>query len=195
MRSASWSASSRYWVVRKIVTPVGGEAGDDVPQHPSAARVESGRRLVEEDDARCGDERHRQVEAATHTAGIGRHRTVRSAHEIELLEQIVRTTSTSGASEVAEVGHQGQILAAAEQVVDGDILAGDADHRADCAGRCHGVVAVDGHGAGIGREQRRGDAHRGRLARTVGGRAARSPTGRDGQVDTIQNLFARHSFS
>ena len=40
--SASWSASSRYWVVSRMVTPVLDQVADGVPQLLPAARVESG---------------------------------------------------------------------------------------------------------------------------------------------------------
>ena len=46
----------------------GDEVADDVPHRPAAARIEAGRRLVEEDDPRVADQRHRQVEPAAHAA-------------------------------------------------------------------------------------------------------------------------------
>ena len=51
---------------------VGHELADDLPHDPPAARVEAGRRLVEEDDPRLADERHRQVEPALHPARVRR---------------------------------------------------------------------------------------------------------------------------
>ena len=74
IRSASWSASSRYWVVRKIVTPLGGQLADAVPHRAAAARVEPGRGLVEEDHRWGADQGHRQVEPAAHPARVGRDR-------------------------------------------------------------------------------------------------------------------------
>ena len=74
MRSASWSASSRYWVVRKTVTPAADEPGDDLPHRLPAARVEAGGRLVEEDHLGLADQARGEVEAAAHAAGVGARR-------------------------------------------------------------------------------------------------------------------------
>ena len=49
--SASSSASSRYCVVSRSVVPSRTSAADDVPHAQPAARVETGRRLVEEQQA------------------------------------------------------------------------------------------------------------------------------------------------
>ena len=48
MPSASWSASSRYWVQSRIVVPAGDQRADDVPDLVARARVEAGGGLVEE---------------------------------------------------------------------------------------------------------------------------------------------------
>jgi hypothetical protein len=53
IRSASASASSRYWVVRKMVLPSSRFEPCHLVPHPlSAARVEAGGRLVQEQDVR-----------------------------------------------------------------------------------------------------------------------------------------------
>ena len=44
------------------------EVADDLPHRPAAARIEPGRRLVEEDDPGIADEGHREVELALHPA-------------------------------------------------------------------------------------------------------------------------------
>ena len=90
IRSASSSASSRYWVVRKIVTPLGDELADDLPHRAAAARVQAGGRLVEEDDPRVADQRHREVEPALHAAGVGRDRLLRRLDQVEPLQQLGR---------------------------------------------------------------------------------------------------------
>ena len=50
--SASWSASSRYCVVSRTSVPGGDQGPDRVPQLEAAARVEPGRRLVEQQQRR-----------------------------------------------------------------------------------------------------------------------------------------------
>ena len=88
MRSASRSASSRYWVVRSTVVPASASDADDVPQLAAAARVESRRRLVEEQHARGDDEAERQVEAPAHAARVGADALGRGIRQPEALEQL-----------------------------------------------------------------------------------------------------------
>ena len=66
------------------------ELADDLPHRAPAARVQAGRRLVEEDDPRVADERHREVEPAPHAARVGRGRLVGRLDEVEPLEQVAR---------------------------------------------------------------------------------------------------------
>ena len=69
MRSASWSASSRYCVVRRTVVPFRGQHPDDVPDLVAAPRVEAGGRLVEEQELRRHHQARGDVEPAPHAAG------------------------------------------------------------------------------------------------------------------------------
>ena len=66
----------------------GDQLADDLPHGPAAARVEAGGRLVEEDDPRVADQRHRQVEPAPHAAGVGRDRLPGRVGQVEPLEQL-----------------------------------------------------------------------------------------------------------
>ena len=71
-RSASSSASSRYWVVRKMVVPCCCvEAADLVPHRGPALGVEAGGGLVEEEDVGVVDQGGGQVEAALHPPRVG----------------------------------------------------------------------------------------------------------------------------
>ena len=162
IRSASWSASSRYWVVSRMVTPAAGELADDLPHGAAAARVQAGGGLVEEDHPGLIDEGHRQVEASSHPARVGRQQLVSGVGEVELLQQLGRPPPPSLAAEVAKVGHQLQVLGAGEQVVHGRELAGDPDDGPHPVRVGDHVVTGDPHGAGIGRDQGGQDAdHRG----------------------------------
>ena len=76
MRSASRSASSRYWVVEQHRGPVGHQLVDHVPQVVAARRIEARGGLVEEQHRRPVDERGGQVEPAAHAAGVGAGRAV-----------------------------------------------------------------------------------------------------------------------
>ena len=106
---------------------VGDEVADDVPHHPPAPGVEAGRGLVEEDDPRVADERHREVQAPAHAARVG-HRGLRGVgDEVEPLEQLGDLAAARLLAQVVEVGHQAQVLLARELAVDRRDLAGEAD--------------------------------------------------------------------
>ena len=64
IRSASRSASSRYWVVSRIVVPAVDQVGDELPHAEPAARVEPGGRLVEEQTPAGGRSATRRCRAA-----------------------------------------------------------------------------------------------------------------------------------
>ena len=66
------------------------EAPDDVPHPDPAARVEAGRRLVEDQQSRAADEGGAEVEAAAHAARVGLDDAVAGLGQLELLEQLVR---------------------------------------------------------------------------------------------------------
>ena len=78
----------------------GHELADDRPHRAPAARVQPRRRLVEEDDPRVADERHRQVEPAPHAAAVGRGGAVGRVGEVEALEQLVGAPARLGAAEM-----------------------------------------------------------------------------------------------
>ena len=95
-----------------------GQALDDLPHGATAARIKAGGRLVEEDDLRRADQRHRQVEPATHPARVGHRDPVGGIGQLEPLEQLADALARSRAREVVQVGHQRQVLAPGEQLVD-----------------------------------------------------------------------------
>ena len=109
---------------------VGDQLADDLPHGAAAARIQPGGRLVQEDQPRIADERHRQVQAAAHPPRVGRQRLVGRVGEVEPLEQLSHPSAPRVAAEVAQVGHQAQVLGAGEQVVHRGELAGDPDRRA-----------------------------------------------------------------
>ena len=86
MRLASWSASSRYWVVSSTSVPPSHEGADGLPQLDAAAGVEAGGGLVEQQQARGADQAGAEVEAAAHAARVGAHQSVGGVGQPELLE-------------------------------------------------------------------------------------------------------------
>lgn len=134
-------------------TVVGDEPANDVPHGAPATRIETGGWLVEEDDPRTTHQRHRQVEAPTHAARVGTRRLVRGVHQVELLQQFLRTPTAIDLAEPVQIGHQDQVFGTGEQTVDCRELAGHTDFRADRVGVGGKVVAGDAHPPGVGADQ------------------------------------------
>ena len=70
--------------------PVRDEFADDVPHREAAARIEAGRRFVEEEHRRREDDAGGEVEAAAHAAGIGLRDPRGGVRQVEAFEQFVR---------------------------------------------------------------------------------------------------------
>ena len=66
---------------------VGYQLADDVPHRATAARIQSRRRLVQEDDLWPGDQRHGEIQLPPHAAGIGRHQLLCRLRQIEPFQQ------------------------------------------------------------------------------------------------------------
>ena len=147
IRSASRSASSRYCVVSRTVTPDPASSRDRVPHLAAAARVEAGGRLVEEHHRRHGDQAHREVEAAPHAAGVGarrvgrRRRPGRSARS----SSVVRRPAARP-RQMSQPAHHQQVLAPVSSSSTAAYWPGQADRRADLvrlvARSCPATVAA-----------------------------------------------------
>ena len=87
------------------------QAPDDVPHAQPAARVETGRRLVEEQQPRPPDERAAQVEASAHATGVGLDDPVSGVHQVELLQQLVGPLARLGARQLVQPAEHPQVLA------------------------------------------------------------------------------------
>ena len=163
---------------------------DDLPHGAAAARVEAGSRLVEEDDLRPAHERHRQIESPAHPARIRRDEAVGRLDQLEALEQVADSPARVGAYEVMQVGHQREVLASGEQIVDGRELARNSDRVAYGVGlACH-VVPRDPDLAVVRLEQGGEDAHHRGLARPVG-----SEEREDAACSTVKSTPSRTTFS
>ncbi len=127
IESARRSASSRYWVVSSTVVP--DATRSSIVSHSASrlTRVEAGGGLVEEDHRRASHERRRQVEPAPHAARVGLGDPVRGVGEAEPLEQLVGAVLRRLAAEVVEPPDHHEVLAPGQVLVDGRVLAGQAD--------------------------------------------------------------------
>jgi hypothetical protein len=142
MSSASWSASSRY-CGEEHRGAVRDEALDDPPERQATARVEPGRRLVEEQHARVHHERTRQVDPPSHAAGEPLHGAVAGLGQVEHVDELARPLPGRAAAEVVEPPDHLEVLEAGEVLVDGGVLPGDADRPARRLGIGDDVDAVD----------------------------------------------------
>ena len=85
--SASWSASSRYWVVSTRGAVVD-KPTDGLPELVAAARVQAAAGLVQEQHLGMADQADGQVQAAAHAARPGAHRAIGCLGQLEPLQQL-----------------------------------------------------------------------------------------------------------
>ncbi len=168
---------------------VGDQLADDLPHVVPGARVEAGGRLVEEDDPRVADQRHGDVQAALHAAGVGGGGLRRRLDQVEALQQLGGGAPPLAAGEVVQVRHEEHVLLAGDQVVDGGELAGDTDRGAHRLGVGGQVVAadVDAAGARVGGDEGGEDLHGGGLAGAVRAEQGEDRSFGDGQVDAVEH--------
>ena len=107
--------------------------------------------------------------------------------QVESLQQFIDTTPTCPTVQVVEIGHQQQVLPAAEQEVHGRELTGDTDDVANGLGLPVDIKAGDVNVAGVGADERREDLHSGRLAGTVGAEQREDRPLGDVEVDAVED--------
>jgi hypothetical protein len=167
--------------------PVRGEAADDLPHGATAARVQAGGRLVEVDDAGVADQRHREVEPAPHATGVGGGRLLGRVDQVEPFEQFGGAPPAFGPAEMVQVRHEDEVLLTGEELVDGGVLAGDADRGAYRVGVTGQVMARDAYLAAVGADERGQDLHHGGLARAVGAEQREDRSLGDLQIDAVEH--------
>ena len=186
IRSASASASSRYCVVRKTRDALAArEAVDLLPERGSALDVETGGRLVEEENARAVDERHREVEPALHAARVAADPAVGRLREADPREQLVRARQALGAGQRLERRLEPQVLAAGEERVERRLLERRPDLRSTFEPFRGDVEARDARRALGRRQERRQHVDGRRLPGPVRPEEPVDLAGRDGEVDPV----------
>jgi hypothetical protein len=91
-------------------------------------------------------------------------------------------------AQVVEPAEQDQVLAAAEDLVDGGVLAEQPDAVADLGGLADHVEAGHPGPAAVGPQQGGQDPHRGGLAGAVGPEEPADRAFGDGQVEAVQGV-------
>jgi len=167
--------------------PAGHQIADDLPHGAAAARVQAGGRLVEEDDAGVADQGHREVEPPAHAAGVGSSRFACRVGQAELAEQLGCPPPPRGPAQMAQVGHEVQVLRTGEQLVHGGKLPGDADQLTHRVGFPCQVVARDAGAATAGPDQGGQDLHHGGLAGPVGAEQREDRSFGDVKVDAVEH--------
>ena len=110
IRSASWSASSRYCVVSSTVVPVAHERPDDVPDLVAAARVQPGGRLVEEQQVGRDDDAGGDVQPPPHAAGVRLDQPAGRLGQVERAEQLVGPRRARRAVVAEQPAEQDEVL-------------------------------------------------------------------------------------
>jgi hypothetical protein len=113
-------------------------------------------------DQACG-----QVQAPLHATGVALGRAVRGVDEVELVQQPGGAAAGLRLLQVVEPPDQLEVLPAGQLLLKGRRLAGQADRAAHRGRLPNDVAAVHHRPPRVRQQQRRQDAHRGRLARTV----------------------------
>ncbi len=179
-----------------LVEVLGGEKhGAAVPDHPAdhlpdpepAGRVETGGRLVEEEDGRRHHHAGREVEAPAHAAGVPLGLTVGGVAQFQPLQQGGGPLPRRGAPEPAQLADHLEVLPAGEQLVEGGRLGGHPDPPPHL-GRLGGDIEARDRRTPLVRMAQGGeDPDRRGLAGAVGPQHAEDRACRDGEVDAGQS--------
>ena len=191
MRSASTSASSRYCVVRKTVTPLS-VASRWTSSH-SALRLCTSRPVVGSSRNRMRgpvDERERQVEPALHAARVAAHLAVGGLREPDALSSSSERRAPRAPRHAVQGGLEPHVLGAGQERVERGLLERGADRGAHLGALLDDVVPATRARARGGREQR-GEHVDGRgLARAVRAEEAVHLAGLHAQVDAVDRARA-----
>jgi hypothetical protein len=173
----------------------GREVADNLPHRVATARIQSGGRLVEEDDARVADQGHRQVEPAPHAPRVGGGQLPGCVDQVEAVKQLGCALPAFGSAQVVQVGHQQQILLSSQQVVHRRELAGDADRSAHRVRLPDQVVAGNPRLATIGADERGQDLNHRRLTSTIGAQQREDRSRSHVQVDAVEHHVVAERFT
>ena len=188
-RSQSWSASSRYCVVRKTVVPRALMRRTSSQTVSRLAGSRPGGRLVEEQDLGLVDERRREVQAALHPAGVALDAAVGGVLELDEREQLLARARRACARRARTAGPAGRAARARSGAGRGPASCSATPILlARAVGVAGDVDAGDARAAGGDRQQRGEHPHGRRLAGAVGPEEAEDLAGVDVEVDAAHRL-------
>ena len=166
------------------------EVVEVLPYRDAALRVESDRRLVEEEDFGVVHEGADEVDAAAHAAGVGADALSGHVRKADQLQQLVGLAPGIAPGEAIEHALKLEEVPAGGEVVEAHLLHREADAPADGLGI--GVDVVPGHAdASRGLPEQRGEyLHRGGLAGAVGAQEAEELLPGDIEVDACDGAGA-----
>jgi hypothetical protein len=147
---------------------VAAEAGEGGPELAAGRRVETGGRLVEQEERRTVEQAAREVGAAGETAGERLHAVAVAVAQPEDVEQDVDPFVQCAAAEPDEHAVEAEVLAHRQLGIERGLLENDAEAAADGGGIDRGPVPEHLGRAGGRRHQRRHDPEQRRLAAAVG---------------------------
>ena len=128
-RSQSRSASSRRWVVRKIVTPRFAEPDDQLVHLARGDRVEAGRRLVEEQHLRVAEQRPGERDPLAQPLGERAAGIAGPLSEVDRAQGELDALARVG--QLVEAGEALEVLGDAEAEIEARRLRHDRDPPAD----------------------------------------------------------------
>ena len=159
---------------------------DDLPQFAAAARVQSGRRLIEEEHRWFGNQCTGEVESTSHSARVGARRPVGGIGESEHLEQLARPRTHPSARQSVQPTDHHQVLESGQVFIDRRVLAREADQLAHPTRIGEHIDPGDGGRSGIGCHQSGQDRYRRGLAGTVGAQQSHDGARRYLEVETVE---------
>ena len=185
-RSARTSASSRYCVVRKMVTP--SSFASRATSCQSAFRLCGSSPVVgssRKSSRGSVHEREGEIEAPLHPARVRADAAVGGEDEADALEQLVSALGALMARYAVQRGLEAQVVAAGEQRIERRLLQRGADRRSHLRPLLDDVEAGDPRRACRRWQQRRQHVDGRRLPGTVRAEKPVDLAGRDGQVDPV----------
>jgi hypothetical protein len=161
------------------------DAPEHLPDGGARHRIEPGRGLVEEEDARFVHEAAGDLHPPAHAAREGLDRLVGPGRELDGLEELGDQPFSLCARHAVELGEDEQVLLGAQLGVAGERLRDDADAPAHAVGIEAHVGAPDHGGARGGRDEGRHHADESRLARAVRTQQPEDLPLLDGESDAV----------